>query len=477
MHAMPARAAGFILALCVPFLLSWRAADAQTWQWQVVVHNPNRAPMNSESRVEVSGHDIVMSYAARLNDADVPIASCRAQLPDVAAARVLNSAAGHYLYVAFKPGHPAQCQSGNQPVALIPVTNDSAASDAVATINRACCGAAGPPPVARTSPRASAPPKAVTVAQHTPAPTPTRAPTPTSTPTPEPKRTAAPHLLITDWTESEGLFTFVRARNRGSAPVTISSGEVLNCVAVAVGCGAFSRPIVLAPGADAVLATVMSADPVNDAAFSYRYEARGGALQMTATGTSRKQLRGWRPPMSAQDIRTAQAAAIAALRSPGAAQASSPAQPSQPSPPLNAPARLTQRGSSRLAIGQTGQALVRVRVSAKGMPVSASIVSISNPALVAAAIETAVSSSYSPAVRDGRPVDADYIATFQFDGQDPALSQIPVWKRPPNPAASPVPSPVPTRVPGPPMPSPPVPSAVPARVPSPVPTLMPPPGT
>jgi len=268
------------------------------------------------------------------------------------------------------------------------------------------------------------------------------------------------------------LFTFVRARNRGSTPVTISGGEVIKCVAVAVGCGAFGHPIVIAPGAAAVLATVMSADPVNDAAFSYRYGARSGALQMTATGTSLKHITGWRPAMSAQEIRAAQATAIAALRTSGPVQPSSPAQASQPSPPLNTPARLTQRGSSRLAIGQTGQALVRVRVSAKGMPVNASIVSITNPALVSAALETAVSSSYAPAVRDGRPVDADYIATFQFDGQDPALSQIPVWKRPPS-TGPPSPAPPSPRPPSPPPP----PSLVHSPVPKPVPTLVPPPGT
>jgi uncharacterized protein (DUF1501 family) len=110
-------------------------------------------------------------------------------------------------------------------------------------------------------------------------------------------------------------------------------------------------------------------------------------------------------------------------------------------PVLDAPARLTQRGSSRLAIGHTGQARVRVRVSAKGMPLNASIVSISNPALAAAALETAVSSAYAPAVRKGRPVDEDYIATFQFDGQDPALSQIPIWERPESPQPRPVPLP------------------------------------
>jgi hypothetical protein len=437
MNALPARAvAGLILALCAPFLISWRAADAQTWQWQVVVHNPDRPPVNSESRVVLSGHDIVMNYAARVNDAEVPIASCHAQLPDVAGARIVNSAGGYYLYVAFKPGRSAQCQSGDQPVAVIPVANNSAASDAVATIVRACCGSAGPP-VARTSPRASQQLKAAIIANATPTPanTPARQNASLPTSTPQPKSSAAPHLLVTDWTESDGLFTFIRVRNRGPVPVTIPSGQVGDCKAVAVGCGAFGHQVVLAPGADAVLATVMSADPVNDAAFSYSYDARAGALQMTRTGTSRKELSGWRPPMSAQDIRSAQAAAIAASRTSG---------PAQPSPELDAPARLTQRGSSRLAIGHTGQARVRVRVSAKGMPLNASIVSISNPALIAAALETAVSSSYAPAVRKGRPVDEDYIATFQFDGQDPALSQIPIWERPQSPLPNSAPSPGPT---------------------------------
>ena len=195
------------------------------------------------------------------------------------------------------------------------------------------------------------------------------------------------------------------------------------------------------PGATAVVATVMSAESVNDAAFSYHFDARSGAAVASITGTSRNQLSGWKPAMSAEEIRSSQATAITSLRASGAASASSSSSPSQPPPPLNAPARLTQRGSSRLAIGHTGQASVRVRVSAEGMPLNASIVSVSNPALVAAALETAVSSAYAPAIRDGRPVDGDYIATFQFDGQDPALSSIPVWKRPQTPAPSTAPSP------------------------------------
>jgi outer membrane biosynthesis protein TonB len=89
-----------------------------------------------------------------------------------------------------------------------------------------------------------------------------------------------------------------------------------------------------------------------------------------------------------------------------------------------------------LGIGQKGTALVRVSVGANGMPQNATIVKISNPQLVAAALETAVSSSYSPAMRNGRPVSGTYLATFGFDGEDPAVSSIPVWDRTPTPGPS-----------------------------------------
>jgi hypothetical protein len=116
-----------------------------------------------------------------------------------------------------------------------------------------------------------------------------------------------------------------------------------------------------------------------------------------------------------------------------------------PSPPASkapapsaafVPARLVHRGSSRLAIGQKGTAVLRVSVGANGMPQNATIVKISNPLLVAAAIETAISSTYSPAARNGRPVSDTYIAMFSFDGEDPAQASIPVWERNRSPSPS-----------------------------------------
>ena len=77
------------------------------------------------------------------------------------------------------------------------------------------------------------------------------------------------------------------------------------------------------------------------------------------------------------------------------------------------------------------------RVSAKGMPLNASIVSVSNPALVAAALETAVSSVYAPAIHGpsgGRRVCRD----VSIRSSDPALSSIPVWKATAMPRPHPV---------------------------------------
>lgn len=77
---------------------------------------------------------------------------------------------------------------------------------------------------------------------------------------------------------------------------------------------------------------------------------------------------------------------------------------------------LLRRGSSHLAIGQTGTAVVRVRIGADGTPQDAHVVSTTNRRLVPGAIETALSSLYTPAMRNGRPFTCDYLATFHFDG-------------------------------------------------------------
>jgi hypothetical protein len=198
----------------------------------------------------------------------------------------------------------------------------------------------------------------------------------------------------------------------------------------------------LEPGGTATVAVVSASSRDYAPVFEYRYTALDGARTIAGSGASAKV-----PPrrvarMSARELRTAQALALSQLRSPRDTSHAGP----QDTPAPSAPARLLRRGSSRLAIGQTGTAVVRVMIGENGTPEEVSIVSITNRQLTAAAIETAVSSTYAPAMENGRPVAGKYIATFSFDGQDPALSDVPVWKRPPSPTPIP-PAPSPEQTP------------------------------
>lgn len=347
-----------------------------------------------------------MTYSAKVGGRDVPITTCRADLADIASVHTVNRGDQPFLFVALKAQRAATYGSGRQPVALVPIGTDAAATSAVNSILRACCSAS-PPPVRR-----------VAVA------------------TPSPQPFVAPAV----WIENEGLFDFVRIHNRGRVPLTVDAGEIVNCRDVAYGCGRLAGPpMTLAPGGVATVATVMSANPRNGSTFSYRYEVRGGAARYTATGDSARRSSDVQPAMSAEDIRSAEAVAVAAIGArlppPGTAA------------PAHVAPHLLQRGSSRLGVGQCGTALVRVRIGSDGMPSNASIVSITNRALVAAALETAVSSTYAPAMRNGRRQDEDYVATFQFDGNDPSRPSIPIWRRSPFPSATPSsrPSPSPTQ--------------------------------
>jgi hypothetical protein len=228
-------------------------------------------------------------------------------------------------------------------------------------------------------------------------------------------------VRLEDWVESQGLFAFVRVRNLSKQVITITDGEVLDCKNVDSGCGKLVRRFSLDPSGTATIATVTSSQAAPS--FSYRYTAGAGDDVVNGGGTSTKA-----PPrhvarMTEAQLRAAEVAALNAMHT-GASPTVSAA------PYSYTPPRLVKRGTSRLAIGQTGTAQVKVLVSANGSPQEATVVSTSNPELTAAAIETAISSTYTPATRNGQSVAANYVATFTFNGLDPATESIPVWRRP-----------------------------------------------
>jgi hypothetical protein len=433
------------LAACVAALTA--TASAQTWHWDFILHQADQPPHETRSDVVLSAHYVLMTYALRVHESDVPLTSCQGLVSDIANARMVPGHDSSFLYVVFKPGRMARCNSGKQPVALLPVSHDAAAQRAIDAINHAI------------SP-----------------PAPVRAATPAPQPKPKVVAVTVPSVGVDDWVESYGLFDFVRVRNNNAQPVTVSEVYVENCRNVIAGCGPVRRGITIGPGATSTIAAAMSRNASNAAAFTYRYQARAGTTTSNGSGTWRKRLGSPGPPMTDDEVRSAESVAIAGLADhPPIASTRANGQPDRG-------AQLTGRGSSRLAIGRKGSAMVRVKISAAGVPLQAQIVRISDQALTPAAIETAVTSTYSPAIQSGRPTESEYIAEFQFTGDDPALSGVPVWKRTsgptplatmsaappprptdsPKPAATPAPSPTPKPSAKPvPSPSPPTPAASP----------------
>jgi TonB family protein len=170
-------------------------------------------------------------------------------------------------------------------------------------------------------------------------------------------------------------------------------------------------------------------------------------------------------PSPAQTPRTTPTPSL----TPRAAASARPSPRATPAAVPDVPPRLLTRGTSNLAIGHSGVARVRVTVAADGRPEQATIVSVTDRELAGAALETAASSTYAPATKNGKPLAAPYVATFSFTGDDPAMSSIPVWRRSPLPSPSPSPTPEPTPTPTPtPAPTP-TPTAIPTATPTPTP--------
>jgi Gram-negative bacterial TonB protein C-terminal len=429
-----------LLALAL-FVFCSSVADAQTWQWDLTIRTPDRNPVIAQSRVSVSAHDLLMTYSVRIKNRYLPITTCTAGLNDIASAKSVINDGKQFFFVVMKPQRTAACESGNQSMAVVPIAADSAANNAVATVMRACCQ--GGVVAARSSPAPKSSATAAALSQRTPAPKPSASvivaahptpapersvsvlvtPRPTATPVPRPSvAVAAVTIHPVDWVENAGLFSFVRIRNEDeNRSLTIAAGSVTDCHDVKIGCARFIyRPQTLAPGDVMTLATVMSDNSGNAATFSYHYDVQSGGARYTQSGTSSKTTTDTSGLMSPQEVRTAMAGALGGRGGTVSRIALAPT--------FVAP-KLIQRGSTSAGAGQRGLAVVRVVIGRDGLAQTATIVSINNRALVPAAIATAVSSTYTAAMRNGRPVIGDYVATFQFDGSDPAVSAIPVWRR------------------------------------------------
>jgi Gram-negative bacterial TonB protein C-terminal len=436
--------------LVVPGVLAMLIAttgtsSAETWQWQYIAHPTNGQAITAQSTVTLSSNEVRISYTAPIEHRQAVIEACRATLSDVQHVAAIRTRGPNFLVIQLKPQRTADCDSGKRPVAALPGDDYAAMVRAASAINQAL-GAASVVRASRNAAASAAPSPGAKrlLAQASPKPAPP-APTaaPTSLPTPRPVSTPAtlatpapsaaptPAARLLDWVETQGLFSFVRVRNASKEMVTITDGEVFNCKNVDTGCTPLAHRFPLDPAGTATIATVTSAQQAP--AFNYRYTATtASGTTISGFGSSTKA-----PPrrvarMSDQQIRSAEAAALTGLH---------PSASAAPTDYSYSPPRLIKRGTSRLAIGQTGTAQVKVLIAANGAPHEATVLSTSNPELTAAAIETAVSSTYAPAMRNGQTVPAAYVATFTFNGEDPATAAIPVWRRSPAPAPANAPPP------------------------------------
>lgn len=386
-------------------LLCAGAASAQNWDFPVSSQAPDGTTISGRTRVVLSPADVSITYTVRARDRDLALTSCRARVADVGAVRTARNDDGSFLFVYLKPGRTAACANGNQQMAVVPIGSDEEARSAVTSISQACCAA-----------------RAVAAARRPTA-------VPSSAPSPRPTEG---FVRPADWVETDGLFSFLRIRNHDARPLFVGNGEILNCRDVAYGCAHFSPRVTIAPGATATVVTVVSNSP-RGGSFSFRYNATSGSTRYSGSGPSSKRLGNGGPAMSADELRLAEAAEI--TRMTGA---------TPPAAAFVAP-RLTERGSTRLAGGKRGVAVLRVQVGLKGMAENVSVVSISDRDLIAAAIEVAVSSRYAPALRNGQPALGDYIATFRFGDGTPAPAAH--QNRPPSAAPAATSSPAPSAAP------------------------------
>jgi len=438
------------MALVCTLLTAPGKVGAQTWSWGSV-STPSYGPaLQTQSTVALSRNTVSFSSVAPNGNRRIVLASCHAALRDVQRATAVSAQGQAFILIEFKPQRGANCDSGKKTIASLPSDDFAQAGEIATAVNNACCTTAAPQGVRsrpattrdahsataerrRTVAQATQRPKQVaantgpTPAPNTPppspAPRPSPAPPPSASPVPVPTGTAAPaEIRVVDWTEAQGPIAFVRVYNAGSQAVTVADGRVLECGSGDIRCGAVPQRRTIKPRSIATIAVVASTGQHEIPPFSYRYTAGSGTDTISLHGSSAKArpARIW--PLSHGQTQAALAGAGVELRSSVAA-------PPTIAGPNDSPPRLLTRGSSKLAIGHKGVALVRIFVTADGTPQQASVISTNNPLLTAAAIETAASSTYAPATKFGRPVGANYVATFSFDGEDPADAAIPVWKR------------------------------------------------
>lgn len=393
-------------SLVLPLLIvaTTIAGDARTWSWTYTSHGVNGAGVASAS-VTLGSSEVATSNRIPVSGHPDVVYSCSVKLSDVARAIAVSTGAPSLL-IQLRAGHAANCQLlGSAQGIVLPADDRATIASVASAINDACCGAAlrTPAPVA-AAPSAAAP--------RTAHPARTAA----ARPAPEKPRVVAENdglvMSVADWVETDGLFFFVRVQNEGSKPVTVTHEEISGCIGIQLGCVDANRRFVIDRGGVATVATV-AASNTSSAAFTYRYTAMMPPYSYAGSGSSSKHPPNDAPRISAEQIRVAEASLLGTLAGEPPPQAATTQAPPAQNP--TTPARLVRIGAPEAPVNASGTIQLRVLVDPNGSPEDASILSISNDALADAAMEAAVTSTYAPARRNGKPVSSQLIVNLQFD--------------------------------------------------------------
>jgi hypothetical protein len=372
-------------------------ADARTWQWNYSNRGVGGGGTSTAS-VTLSSTSIATSNRVAFAGHPDVVYSCSAKLADVARA-IAVSTGNPSLLIQLRAGHAANCQLlGSSQGIVLPADDGATIASVAQAINDECCGAA-----LRTPPQVAAAQKSLV-----PAPA-----TPHAAVKAHPLVPGGPVMSVEDWVEHDGLFSFVRVRNNGTHPIEVTREEVADCSGIEFGCAVQDRRFVIDRKAVATIATV-AASNTSYSAFTYHYTAVMAPYSYSGSGAWAKRAPAGAPRISAAQVRTAEASLLNTLP---AAQAAGPPRPQQPQPlaQTGSTAHLLHIGAPEAPVSASGTIQLRVLVDPNGSPVDASIVSISNDALADAAMEAAVTSTYAPAIRNGKRVRSQFILTLVFD--------------------------------------------------------------
>ena len=109
-----------------------RADDTQTWHWNYVTQTASGPPLTAQSSVTIGAKKVHMTYSVPVQNRELVIESCDADLRDVVDATTVRNAGTTYFLIRFSPSHGAVCGSGRRPAVALPADDERYVGDVAA---------------------------------------------------------------------------------------------------------------------------------------------------------------------------------------------------------------------------------------------------------------------------------------------------------------------------------------------------------